>query len=142
MNSEILTLCDAATIDSGGKINILGSFDSINSRQEPIVHANCSIVIKVRFATGEEGTHALRVSFTDPEGNAVMPQLELPVIVQLPVGETTATLQVILIIPQLSLPSFGEYSIDLSMGETPLGSMPLFARRIQDAAPPPHQGPH
>ena len=35
MTPEIFTFCDAATIDAGGKINILGAFDRIYAFEAP-----------------------------------------------------------------------------------------------------------
>ena len=143
MNVEIFALCDAATVDSGGKINILGVFDRINHRQAPITHQNCAIVIKIRFSLPEEGIQNLQLSFIGAEGNEVIPALTLQVNVQFPTGESTATTQLVLLVPRLVLPNFGEYSIDLAVGGNPAATMPLFVRQIEDGpslfAPP---GPH
>ncbi len=49
MKVEIFTLCDAATIDAAGKLNVLGSFDRLNSPAEPITHMHCALAIKLRF---------------------------------------------------------------------------------------------
>ena len=38
MRVEIFTLCDAATVDAGGKLSILGSFDRLNAREAPVIH--------------------------------------------------------------------------------------------------------
>jgi len=44
MDVEIFALCDAAT-DSGGKLNILGAFDRVSTRQFPAVHPPCALGI-------------------------------------------------------------------------------------------------
>ncbi len=55
MKIEIFTLCDAATTDAAGKLNILGSFDRLNAVQAPITHPQCALAIKLRFERVEEG---------------------------------------------------------------------------------------
>ena len=71
MQTEIFTLCDAATV-SGGKLNILGSFDSIGAHSFPCDHPLCAVACKLRFDLGEEGRHALEMHFCDPDMRAVL----------------------------------------------------------------------
>ena len=54
MQTEIFTLCDAATLDHG-KLNILGSFDTIWARAFPLDHPMCAVACKLRFEMGEDG---------------------------------------------------------------------------------------
>ena len=58
MKVEILTLCDAATTDAAGKLNILGSFDGLNAKQAPVMHPQCALALKLRFERLEEGGNA------------------------------------------------------------------------------------
>ena len=73
MEVEIFTLCDAATVDAAGKLNILGSFDRLNARETPVTHPQCALAIKLRFQRVEEGQKRIRITFLDPDGAAVMP---------------------------------------------------------------------
>src|ERR1035437_6389444 len=52
MQIEIFALCDAATI-AGGKLNILGSFDTIAARNFPVTHPLLSIACKARLDADE-----------------------------------------------------------------------------------------
>ena len=72
MQTEIFTLCDAATIDGGGKLNVLGSFDAIYSRAFPCHHPICALACKLRFEMGEDGEHTLDISFSDPDMRPVL----------------------------------------------------------------------
>ncbi len=54
MDIQIAILCDAAT-DNNGKLNILGTFDTIYSAQLPATHPQCSIALRMTFSKGEEG---------------------------------------------------------------------------------------
>ncbi len=82
MRVEIFTLCDAATLDAAGKLNILVSFDRLNAREEPVVHPQCTLAIKLRFERIEEGQKQIRIAFVDQDGASVMPNVEATTQVQ------------------------------------------------------------
>jgi hypothetical protein len=71
MHTEIFTLCDAATI-SGGKLNILGSFDTIFATAFPCHHPMCAVACKLRFDVDEDGAHELEITFSDPDMRPVL----------------------------------------------------------------------
>ena len=126
MKVEIFTLCDAATVDAGGKLNILGSFDRLNAKQVPVIHPQCSLAIKLRFERVEEGKKRLRIAFVDSDGAAVMPTLDAATEVRFQGNDSTSTVSLALNIQQLKLPRFGEYSIDLAVDDRHESSIPLF----------------
>src|SRR5437588_12111787 len=115
MKIEIFTLCDAATTDAAGKLNILGSFDRLNAVQAPITHPQCALAIKLRFERVEEGTKSIRIQFVDADGKPVMPTLNTTTQVQFGPTDSTATASLVLVIQQLNMPRFGEYAINLSV---------------------------
>jgi len=119
MNVQILTLCDAATVDAGGKLNILGAFDSIFALQEPIVHTSCVLAVKMRFDQIEEGDKTVKIMFVDHDGKEVFPSQTLNVSVKMPPNSRSGTVQIVATIQQLQLPHF-----------VLVGSLPLFATRI------------
>lgn len=126
MKVEIFTLCDAATVDAVGKLNILGSFDRLNAKQVPVTHPQCSLAIKLRFERVEEGQKRLRIAFVDSDGAAVMPTLDATTEVRFQGNDSTSTVSLALNIQQLKLPRFGEYSIDLAVDDRHESSIPLF----------------
>jgi hypothetical protein len=130
MKVEIFTLCDAATNDAGGKLNILGSFDRLMARQEPITHPQCALAIKLRFERVEEGEKRLRIALVDSDGKPVMPTIDAVTQVKFIDESPTATASVVLNIQQLKLPHFGEYAVDLAVDEHHKESIPLFVARI------------
>jgi hypothetical protein len=129
MKVEIFTLCDAAT-DSGGKLNILGSFDHIHARETPMTHPLCAIALKIRFARIEEGNHRLRITVADADGKLVLPSLDASLAVRFNSEESTAAANVILFIQQMKLASFGEHSIDLAIDGRQEGSIPLYVKEM------------
>ena len=131
MKVEIFTLCDAATNDAGGKLNILGSFDRLMARQEPISHPQCALAIKLRFERVEEGQKRLRIALVDSDGKSVMPTIDAATQVNFTDESPTATASVVLNIQQLKLPHFGEYAIHLAVDERHEASIPLFVAPIK-----------
>jgi hypothetical protein len=132
MKVEIFTLCDAATIDAGGKLNILGSFDRLNAKETPIMHPQCALAIKLRFERVEEGQKRIRIAFIDADGASVMPTIDATTEVRFQGNDSTSTVSLALGIQQLKLPKFAEYSIDLAVDDRHEASIPLFV-------PPPRQ---
>src|SRR5262249_16127 len=126
MKVEILTLCDAATVDAANKLNILGAFDRLNGAAEPITHPQCALAVKLRFERIEEGNKKIRITFVDADGAPVMPAIDVTADVRIPGQESSAAASFVVGIQQLKLPKFGEYSIDLAVGGRHERSVPLF----------------
>jgi uncharacterized protein DUF6941 len=126
MKVEILTLCDAATVDAAGKLNILGAFDRLNAASEPISHPQCALAFKVRFERIEEGNKKIRVAFINADGAPVMPSIDVTADVRIQEPESSGGVSFVLNIQQLKLPKFGEYSIDLAVDGRHESSVPLF----------------
>jgi hypothetical protein len=72
MNIQVAVLCDAATEDHG-KLNLLGSFDTIYTPQLPAVHPQCAVALRVTFSPGDEGPHKLKLNFVNADGHSIMP---------------------------------------------------------------------
>jgi Family of unknown function (DUF6941) len=130
MKVEIFTLCDAATVDAGGKLSILGSFDRLNAREAPVIHPQCSLAMKLRFERVEEGRKRIRIAFIDSDGAPVMSPLEATADVHFPGQDATSTVSLALNIHQLRLPRFGEYSIDVAVDDRQEASSPLYVSRV------------
>lgn len=143
MKVEIFCLCDFASIDAGGKINIIGVFDTILASGVPIIHLTSTLAIKLRFELIEEGAHELRILLMDSDGVKVFDTDGGQINVKLPAGILSATSQATLPLPPLELRNFGEYSLELAVGRLQMHSIPLFVRKQEPPAPPSHpSGPH
>ena len=128
MRLEIFTLCDAAT-DSHGKLNILGSFDTLYAKEEPVTHPACGVAVKIRFSRVEEADHRIKLTFADADGKLVMPPLDSAVKVRFGPEDPTATANLVLNIQRLRLPRFGEYTIDLAVDGRQEGTLPLYVKK-------------
>jgi hypothetical protein len=129
MKIEIFTLCDYATIDMASKLNILGSFDRVNVPTMPLNYPLCAVAVKMRFDPNEVGIKRIRISFMDTDGRLVMPTIDTQTQINMAPNEPTATAQLVLVIPQLKLPNFGEYWIGLAVDGRQEISTPLYVRQ-------------
>jgi len=128
MDIQIAVLCDAAT-DSNGKLNILGTFDTIYSTQLPVVHPQCSIAIRMTFNKVEEGAHRVRLNFVDEDGKSVWPApIEMSVDVAVPDETIFLSRNFIVNIQKLTLDKEGLYSIDIAVNGRQEGSIPLLVK--------------
>jgi hypothetical protein len=140
MNLEILTLCDAATTSHGGKLNILGSFDTLHVTKFPAAHPQCAIAMRIRFTRMEEGTHNVALSFVDADGKRVMPDVQGEIAVKIGGDEPSTVTNLVINIHQLKLPEPGYYSLDLAIDSRHESSLPLMVRPMPQATQGP--GPH
>jgi len=133
MTIQVAVLCDAATNDNE-KLNLLGAFDTIYTRDLPAIHPLCSIALRVTFFSGEEGQHELRFNFVDADGRFIMPGIDLPAEVVLPGDSHFGTRNFIVTFQQLKFDLPGLYSIDVSLDGKPQASIPLL---VKHTPPPP-----
>ena len=135
MDIQIAVLCDAAT-DNNGKLNILGTFDTIYTSQLPAIHPQCSIAIRMTFNKSEEGTRAVKLNFVDEDGKSVMPPIEIPIEVAVPEETIFLSRNFIVNIQKLKFEKEGLYSIDIAVDGRQVGNIPLLVR-----IPPRQPGP-
>ena len=62
MNLDLAMIADAATVDSAGKLNVLGIFDHIAASEFPARHERMCLVLRFSAAANEE------VVVRDPDG--------------------------------------------------------------------------
>jgi len=127
MRLEVFSLCDAATAD-GGKLSMLGAFDTIWVGKIPAVHPQCSIALRIRFDKIERGEHKITVNFADADGKNIIPPAQGSIIVNFPDGQNSSSANLILNMQGLKIEKFGEYSIDLAIDGRHEASLPLLVR--------------
>lgn len=133
MNVELFCVCDAAT-ESGGKLNVLGAFDRVWSNEAPLTVTQCAVVARLRFQREEEGQHQLRVTFSDDDGKLVIPALDSAIELRFTGPEMTLPINLIILLPGLKLPHFGDYTVDLALDANHVASRPLAVRRAGEPA--------
>ena len=125
METEIFTLCDAATADQQGKLNLLGTFDTIFAPALPVTYSFCSIAIRLRFERIEQGKHHLSLHLIDDDGRDVMEPLEGDLLIEFGEGDTTCAAGMVLNLQNLKLEHWGEYCIALTIDGLKYASFPF-----------------
>ena len=128
MNIQVAVLCDAAT-DDNGKLNLLGSFDTIYAPQMPAVHPQCAVALRVTFQPGDEGTRKLTLNFINADGKSIMQAIELPVPVTLPDDAHFLTRNFIVNFQQLKFAEAGLYSVDIRLDNESQQGIPLLVKQ-------------
>lgn len=132
MEIEIFALCDAAT-DYHGKLNILGTFDTIYVKQMPIVHPQCSVALRLRFSRIEEGDHTIKINIIDQDGKLVVPHLEAKTKLEfVKTAESSVAINMILNLQRLKFERYGVYSVDLAIDGRQETSLPLYIKKLPD----------
>lgn len=132
MNIQVAVLCDAAT-DHNGKLNILGTFDTIGTRQLPAIHPACAIALRINFSRINEGQHKIRINFINSDGKPVLPGIDIPADIHVPKDATHISRNFIINIQQLRFDNPGDYSIDISIDGRQEFCIPFVVKYIPNA---------
>jgi hypothetical protein len=127
MKTEIFTFCDFAQ-ENGGKLTIVGTFDTIVSKNFPCIHPQLSVVIRLRFDIWEFANHTFRIETRDLNGELNMETISGNVEVK-GVGNATAVSHLVFSISNLQFRSSGVVNFVLYMDDKELTSVPLYIRR-------------
>jgi hypothetical protein len=135
MKVEIFTVCDAATVDLAGSLNILGAFDTLNALQAPFVHPEWALAIRCRFERIEVGTKKLRLSIVDPCGTPIIQTLERQIKIHIAPNLSATSFTIVVMMVRTKLPSFGDYSINLALDGRHEASIPMYVRQALSLPP-------
>jgi hypothetical protein len=127
MHAEIFALCDAAT-DQGGKLNLLGAFDTLYVSSVPAKHAACAIALRLRIEKSEEGEHAFKITIIDEDGNHAIPAIQGKLNIRVPPGFDTAAANLVVSFQGLELKQLGDHQVDFLIGNQVTASTPLHVR--------------
>ena len=131
MNIEAFLLCDCATQDRQGKLNVLGAFDNIFISQVPYVHPACTVAGRIRFSKIEEGDHKIQIDVIDEDGKEIGPKkLEGHLSVRLGNDVSSGAFNFILNFQRIKFENFGQYRIDLAIDGRQEGALPFYVRKI------------
>lgn len=129
MEIEIFTLCDFAQ-DSNSKLTIVGTFDSINTRQFPVQHPSCSIACRLRFGASETGTYNFKLRLTDSSGKEVIQPIEGNISIGEPPNGQLTSVNIVINFNQLKFEKPGRYSFELYIDGDWKSGLPLFLNQV------------
>jgi hypothetical protein len=129
MEIEIFTLADFAQ-DNNSKLTIVGTFDSMQSRQFPVQHPACSIACRLRFASRESGTHDFKLRLINAKGKEIIKPIEGNVSIGEPPNGQFSTVNFVINFNQLKFDEPGRYSFELYIDGDWKSGLPLFLHQI------------
>jgi hypothetical protein len=127
MKTEIFTFCDFAQ-ENGGKLTIVGTFDTIISRTFPCVHPQLSVVIRLRYDLWEFANHSFRIETRDLNGETNIEPIRGNLEVK-GVGNATAVSHLVFTISNLRIKSSGVLNFILYLDDKEVTSIPLYIRK-------------
>jgi hypothetical protein len=129
MEIEIFTLADFAQ-DNNSKLTIVGTFDSMQSKQFPVQHPACAIACRLRFSAKEAGEHDFKLRLIDAIGNEIIQPIEGNVNIGMPPNGQLASVNFVINFNQLKFDSPGRYSFELYIDGDWKSGLPLFLHQI------------
>jgi hypothetical protein len=129
MEIEIFTLADFAQ-DNNSKLTIVGTFDSINSKQFPIVHPACTVACRLRFAAKESGEHSFKLRLIDTKGKEIIQPIEGNINIGNPPNGQFASINMVINFNQLKFETAGRYSFELYIDGDWKSGLPLFLNQV------------
>lgn len=135
MNVTFAMFADAANLSQEGKLNILGVFDALQVATLPTVHPRASLVVRLKGARMESGTHTVALHWLNPSGVELWSSVgELEVAAPPPnVAEMDMPLIANIDLP-LDLP--GAYTMRISLDSQPKADLRLQVRAPVPITPP------
>ena len=127
MKTELFTFCDFAQ-ESGGKLTIVGTFDTIISRNFPCIHPQLSVVIRIRFDLWEFSSHSFRIEARDLGGEVSIEPVTGTVEVK-GAGNASAVSHLVFTISNLRFQSSGVVNFVLYIDDREIATLPLYIRK-------------
>jgi hypothetical protein len=124
---ELFTFCDFAQ-ENGGKLTIVGTFDTIISRNFPCVHSQLAVVIRIRFDMWEYATHPFRIETRNLDSETSMEPISGSLDVR-GVGNATAVSHLVFTIGNLHFQNPSVVNFTLFLDDKEAGTIPLYIRK-------------
>jgi len=124
MKLELFTFCDFAQ-ENSGKLTIVGTFDTIVSRDFPCVHPQLSVVIRLRFDLWEFATHQFRIETRDLNGDMLIKPTSGSLNVK-GAGNATTVSHLVFTISNIHFKNSGVITFILYINDKEAASIPLY----------------
>jgi hypothetical protein len=125
MEVQIASLCDSAA-DYGGKLCLIGAFDTILVRQFPAQHPFCSVALRIIFRDTDEGKHTMRLNLIDDDGQSLLPGMDPTELnIRLPENQFFASVNFVFNFQGMRFTKPGQYSLDITLDRAIVARIPL-----------------
>jgi len=131
MRVEAFLLCDAATRQQG-KLNVLGTFDTIWVKQLPAKHPACTVAMRIRFEKIENGSHSVRIRIVNQGGKTISPELKDDILTELESGQDSVVANLTFVMFDLKFEELGQYKVELFIDGKTRKPLPLIIRSLEE----------
>lgn len=138
MKVLLSALADAANTTDNGKLNVLGVFQTIQASSVPAMHPQMALVLRFKASPGEKNSeHKIKFVLADPDGTIISTTSDLPLTIP-DVPAVSPEFNIIINIPTMVFPKFGEYMFDVLLNgniivELPFSVEPIAVGRENEA---------
>ena len=129
MEIEIFTLCDFAQ-DNNSKLTVVGTFDSIHSKQFPFTQQSFSVACRLRFSEKETGGHDMRLRFTDGDRKEVIKPIAGQINIAKPQNGQYSAVNLVFNFNQVKFEKPGRYSFEIFIDDEWTSGLPLFVNAV------------
>ena len=135
MRLEIAAICEAAT-EQGGKLNMLGAFDTLYASAFPHTLPQCTFVFRIRFNRAESGDHSIKLTLKDSNGVPLIPEMNAKVPITIQEGSDGRVGNILMNVHGLKFQNPGYHAVDLSLDGTHTISLPIRVLEVNPQQPP------
>jgi hypothetical protein len=121
---ELFVLCETAQ-EFAGRLNLLGTFESIRVPVLPVVIPLLTVAIRLRYWSEEGGAHCCFIRLIDADGHAILDKLCGEFIVDADAPHLSGVTNILVKLQNLCLVSAGEYGMELYLDGNLEASLPL-----------------
>jgi len=134
MEVKIQAIADAANVSREGKLNILGEFNTINSKSVPVTWPSMVFVVKVEIGAADGSTFQFEFRVVGDDGNPLGPSFKGEFGTARPDGlpdGQPSNLPMIFPVGLATFPEYGEYTFELWIGGRRIAACPLYVRQAK-----------
>ena len=118
MQITLAAIADYASVSIGDKLNVLGVFDTIYSREFPAAHPQLFLAIRIQFGFDDRNRDfQLHIRLENEDGQKAFEAVPSGRIGDVPAGEIGST-NLVIGLNGLTLKGPGRYSFVITLGET------------------------
>lgn len=135
MTIDLALLCDAATVDVAGKLNMLGIFDRIHAYEFPAQHGRITLVLRLEARAPDAGHHEVLIRLRTPDGSELL-RLDGNLEVGPAPGDEITRIPHVLNLDGVVFPMAGAYAFEIIVNDQILAEVPLALVRHTEGTSP------
>jgi hypothetical protein len=140
MKIDLALLCDAATVDPSGKLNVLGVFDRIHAREFPARHGRLCLVLRLETRAADAGDRTAEIRLETPSGEDLV-RLDGKIHVGPATTDQPSRIPQVLNLDGIVFPEAGTYHFEVAIDGEALARVPLILQAAARSGGPATAGP-